>query len=268
MRFAAPQDADPEKALSESEEEEGDETDDDDDFISDDIIDSNSNLGFMNGEGEIPKYLRWIFERIKEEGFLSNRLKIDGMTFYDPLPLSVQVRKSLDKGYAPTAEVYYYKRIHIIEPHITHNCCKITCTSCHRSSTIALGGKKNLIRTKGWTKNPRMVYGNDDIMFVFTRVYYCSDCKTYLFSHNPEIFSLLPYEVQSTFPFVFSKRSGITLELLYSMMSDIENGTGIKGTRNKLQESYMLKYQRVELDYYSTLLSLKYLQQCSSPKSL
>lgn len=247
-----------------SEEEIGQESEDDDEeeLIDDDFDIQNTKPGFLQREGEVPDGLRWVFDKLKnEDSSISKGIKSQGQTVYQPILPSTQIRILVEKGEVPSPWPYYLKTCHYFEPHKSHNHCKITCTNCKKSSTVSLGGTKNLIRAKGWTKNPRIVYGFEDIKFVFTRVYFCSACKVYLYSHNPDVFSYLPFEVQSTFPFVFSKRSGITVDLLYSMISDIENGTGVKGTANKLREAYMLKYQRYELNYYSTLLSLRHADQ-------
>lgn len=69
---------------------------------------------------------------------------------------------------------------------------KVVCYHCQKSGIVSHDGN---VRTKGWTDSPRMVYGEEDRMFVFSRVYKCLSCSGKLYSHSPKFIMNLPYHV-------------------------------------------------------------------------
>lgn len=149
--------------------------------------------------------------------------------------------------------------------------CTIYCPNC-KISSIAQEGRKGVhndaaITSRGWAKNPRIVYGPKDRIIVFTRMYQCK-CKKLISSADPAVLEKFPFEVQKAFPFVFSHRCGIEVSMLRSMVSSIESSTGIAAFRKMIREAYKLNYQEKELSYLSTIASLDAERKNSQPSAV
>lgn len=135
----------------------------------------------------------------------------------------------------------------------------VKCPTCENK--IKLGD----LGLRGWTE-PRIIYGEDDLIFAYFRIYSCKsiNCSKRLYSNEDYFLSELPFYVKSIFPFVLSKKNGITQTLLNRLIQGLECSTGIAAFRKMIKETYRLKYETRQLDYYSALKSFLKLQKDSA----
>ncbi len=120
---------------------------------------------------------------------------------------------------------------------------------------------------------PRQIFGDDDIVFAYFRIYNCKNCDGKINSNRGYFLSTLPFYCQRAFPFLLSKKKGILETTFLRFLSSMECSVGIAGFRNQLREgmwnfkkAYKLKFQKDELAYYTVLSSLKSFQ--ANPRDL
>jgi hypothetical protein len=90
-------------------------------------------------------------------------------------------------GKEPNPELFYEKDIFVWDLSVSHPNCKITCPYC-----LDNGDK---IKLKGFLDSPRMVYDENDRIFVFIRRYFCTTCNRKLNSSSASFISHLPLQV-------------------------------------------------------------------------
>ena len=95
------------------------------------------------------------------------------------------------------ARAFFAPKVAVWQPHRQFSGLMLTCPNPNCSATGVAGGhnEDSPITTKGWPNAPRIVYGHDALVYVFTQVYFCSRCKKKVFSHRPDFLGSLPYHV-------------------------------------------------------------------------
>jgi hypothetical protein len=84
--------------------------------------------------------------------------------------------------------------------------------------------------------------------------------KKFLASTSKCLLSL-PFDIQSQFPAILSKRSGLDKTIISKMHSLCDGGFGPTGVFKLLRESYTLSHNVSELAYYSLLSRILGLQE-------
>ena len=82
--------------------------------------------------------------------------------------------------------------------------------------------------------------------------------KKKLYSYKSDFLKALPDFVTRNFPFLFTYRAGIHLDVFQDLLSLMETSTGIAGFRKMLREKYMLRYDFFRLSFLSCLQHLRY----------
>lgn len=169
----------------------------------------------------------------------------------------------------PNPEVFYKKKVFIWEPHVLFPMLKIKCFKCEKASTVVettTHSLKSLIRLKSWTA-PRIVYGEDDIIICFSRIYECSNCDSKIVSSKRNVLNSFPYYVKEAFPFILTKRNGILKSIVSRLISSLEFSTGPAAFRSMLKEgitsfhiAYSIKYEQIRITYYSAIKSELFIQ--------
>ena len=200
--------------------------------------------------------LKELHNKIKTKGSFQNSQVRSGMLWFYPPNPSVTVRKSIMNGQI-NPYPFYMRPVFVWEPHLTFPHAKLTCSNCKNSDVVDIDDTKrkgrSTMRAKGWTASPRIVYDYSDRIFVFSRVYKCSICKSKTYSYDDQLLNALPYEVQLAFPFYFSYRSGMTKELVDFFISSFENGQGPFVLEKEIRETYFRNYDRKRIGYLSTI---------------
>jgi hypothetical protein len=92
--------------------------------------------------------------------------------------------------------------------------------------------------------------------------YCCGNGHRFLCS-NPGVLSQLPFHVQESFPFLLTRRAGITLELVKELRSCLAHGMGPAKVHHIIRENYTANHSKKALMYLDVIETI--IQRQKSP---
>ncbi|KAI3649998.1 hypothetical protein MP228_005630 [Amoeboaphelidium protococcarum] len=197
----------------------------------------------------VAEYLASVFTKVKDRN--SNVMKaVRGGNFWiePPNPL-VALTKSINNGLQVNPNDFYYPRVFVFVPDAMFPHLKIPCPnpSCSSASVVP----------KGFPEYMRRIVDVEDCYYIATCRYQCKDCNTHFVPTSADVLRQFPLEVQFAFPCLLSKRSGIDLKIVKMLNIFIDQSMGPQAVADYLKELHSLKHQELEVQYYSTLNTLK-----------
>ena len=116
------------------------------------------------------------------------------------------------------------------------------------------GKCKKPLKLNGYAKAFRPVLDIDSWIWLLARVYNCDQrtggCGHNITTSESDFLNSMPIYMNHSFPFVLSKRGGITKRVLDLMMSLDDKGIGPSGIRSLILELHSKRHSKNQVIYF------------------